>query len=84
MDNLTHLNNANPAFIDAMNQQYLTDPASVDSDWQLFFKGYELSAQQNGSGGSGDNSNAPIGCYYYPPYNKYMYNILPTTKKKCE
>ncbi len=53
MDNLTHLNNANPAFIDAMYQQYLTDPASVDSDWQLFFKGYELSAQQNGSGGSG-------------------------------
>ena len=32
MDDLTHLNNANPAFVDNLYQQYLSDPTTVDKE----------------------------------------------------
>ena len=45
MNDLTHLNNANPAYIDSLYQQYLENPANVDTEWQLFFKGYDLASE---------------------------------------
>ncbi|MBE7177435.1 MAG: 2-oxoglutarate dehydrogenase E1 component [Mucilaginibacter polytrichastri] len=47
MDNLTYLSNATPAYIDALYQQYKSDPSSVDSSWQKFFEGFDFG--QNGA-----------------------------------
>ncbi|MBL8003252.1 MAG: 2-oxoglutarate dehydrogenase E1 component [Flavobacteriales bacterium] len=42
MDKHSYLSNADPAALDAVYQQYLTDPASVDPGWARFFEGFEL------------------------------------------
>jgi 2-oxoglutarate dehydrogenase E1 component len=57
MSDFSHVFNAHPSFIDAMYQQYQDDPSSVQSDWRLFFEGFDfasLSANGNGS------TSAPI------------------------
>ena len=45
------LHNADPAAIDDLYQEFCRDPQAVDSEWQLFFKGFELGAVQDGEGG---------------------------------
>lgn len=42
MDKHSYLSNADPAALDALYQQYLQDPTSVDSGWARFFEGFEL------------------------------------------
>ncbi len=50
MSDYSHIFNAHPSFIDAMYQQYVDDPASVQQDWRLFFEGFDFAAgSQNGS-----------------------------------
>ena len=49
MDALTYLNNSNPAYIDKLYQQFLTDPTSLDEKWHSFFQGYQLASATNGS-----------------------------------
>lgn len=43
MDKFSYLDNANPAYVESMYEQYLADPASVDAKWGQFFEGYEFS-----------------------------------------
>jgi 2-oxoglutarate dehydrogenase E1 component len=57
MDPLAFLSQAEPQALDALYRQYLADPQSVDSSWQLFFKGFDLALEQygeNGRKGGGD------------------------------
>ena len=42
MDPLDFISQAEPNALDALYQQYCSDPESVDSSWQLFFKGFDL------------------------------------------
>ncbi len=54
MSDFSHVFNAHPSFIDAMYQQYQDDPTSVQSDWRLFFEGFDFASQSaNGNGSSG-------------------------------
>jgi len=39
------INSWNPEYIDAMYQQWLNDPNSVDAGWQQFFRGFDLGAR---------------------------------------
>lgn len=41
-DNLTYLGNAHTETIDALYQQYKTDPESVDFGWRKFFEGFDF------------------------------------------
>jgi len=43
MDNLSYLNNADPAIIDSLYESYKKDPESVDFGWRKFFEGFEFS-----------------------------------------
>ena len=49
MDNFTYLNNANPAFLDDLYEQYKENPDSVDASWQGFFKGYDFAQHGDAS-----------------------------------
>ena len=42
MDPLDFISQAEPNALDALYQQYCSDPESVDASWQLFFKGFDL------------------------------------------
>ena len=43
MDNLSYLNNADPAIIESLYESYKKDPESVDFGWRKFFEGFEFS-----------------------------------------
>ncbi len=51
MATLEFINRVNADYVDALYHQYLEDPQSVDSTWQLFFAGFEA-ARGNGAGGA--------------------------------
>jgi len=42
MDKFTYLGNADPATIEDLYRQYLSDPLSIDKGWQKFFEGFEF------------------------------------------
>lgn len=42
MDKHSYLSNGDTSALDAIYQQYLSDPASVDAGWARFFEGFEL------------------------------------------
>jgi len=42
MDKYSYLSNADPASIEALYQQYLNDPQSVDLSWKEFFEGFDF------------------------------------------
>src|SRR5262249_37348876 len=46
--NLDFINRANADYVDALYQQFLRDPTSVDTAWALFFAGFEA-ARGNGA-----------------------------------
>ncbi|MBU2553791.1 MAG: 2-oxoglutarate dehydrogenase E1 component [Bacteroidetes bacterium] len=46
MDNYSFVNHPDPAVIESLYQQYLSDPKSVDSSWQAFFAGFDLAQKQ--------------------------------------
>mgnify|MGYP000898301201 CR=1 FL=1 len=48
MDKYTYLGNADPAVIEAMYEQFCSDPESVDLSWRKFFEGFEFSRQRYG------------------------------------
>jgi 2-oxoglutarate dehydrogenase E1 component len=43
MEKFSYLGNADPQAIESLYQQYLSDPESISSDWQNFFRGFEFS-----------------------------------------
>ena len=40
MDKFSYLSNVNSAWLDSLYQQYLQDPASVETGWARFFEGF--------------------------------------------
>lgn len=54
VDNLSFLSNAEPAALESLYQQFLTEPASLDPSWQHFFGGFDL-AQRYGAAQNGQN-----------------------------
>ncbi len=47
MDHFSYISNADVSAIDALHQQYLLDPESVDFGWKKFFEGFTLGSNQN-------------------------------------
>jgi 2-oxoglutarate dehydrogenase E1 component len=43
MNDFSAVFNAHPQYIDALYQSWKSDPASVEQDWQVFFKGFDFS-----------------------------------------
>lgn len=58
MSDFSAVNNAHPQYIESLYRSWQTDPQSVESDWQAFFKGFDFAASSvNGQGAaSGDGS----------------------------
>jgi len=46
MDNYSFVNHPDPAVIESLYQQYLSDPKTVDSSWQAFFAGFDLAQKK--------------------------------------
>ncbi|MGB0167307.1 MAG: 2-oxoglutarate dehydrogenase E1 subunit family protein, partial [Luteibaculum sp.] len=57
MDSFSFLSNADPEAIEHLYTQYKNDPASIDSSWHAFFKGFELA--QTNFGESAGSSEMP-------------------------
>ncbi|MBF0289064.1 MAG: 2-oxoglutarate dehydrogenase E1 component [SAR324 cluster bacterium] len=54
MDNYSYMSNADVTVIEDMYRQYQADPASVDTSWQQFFKGFDFSREQYAEESEGD------------------------------
>ncbi len=51
--------NAHPQYIETLYRSWLADPNSVESDWSLFFKGFDFAVSSaNGDGASAAGSSA--------------------------
>jgi 2-oxoglutarate dehydrogenase E1 component len=64
MDQYSYIANSEAAYIDQLYQSYKQDPASVDTSWQQFFKGFEFSLTYgehtaNGNGTSANGASPP-------------------------
>lgn len=46
MDNYSYLGNADPKAIEALYQQYLSEPSSVEEGWKKFFEGFDFAQEQ--------------------------------------
>jgi len=53
MDKLSYIFNAEPAYIDSIYAQYTQDPESIDTDWRLFFEGFEFHTGNGDVSGGG-------------------------------
>lgn len=53
MDKYSYLSNVDSAWLDDLYQQYLKDPASVETGWARFFEGFEFAKSLDGSAASG-------------------------------
>jgi len=47
MQKQSYLSNADPAYIEQLYEQYLSNPALVDFGWQKFFEGFDLGTGKN-------------------------------------
>ncbi|MFT6872006.1 MAG: 2-oxoglutarate dehydrogenase E1 component [Roseivirga sp.] len=66
MDNYTYLSNADPKAVEALYQQFKSDPQSVDEGWKKFFEGFEFAQEQfpmlpNGQGATSTSTSGGIG-----------------------
>jgi 2-oxoglutarate dehydrogenase E1 component len=52
MNTLSYIFNADSAYIDTIYHQFQADPESVDSDWRLFFEGFEFGSSDSTDGGT--------------------------------
>ena len=50
-ESFSYISNANPSYIDQLYQSYISDPESVDREWQKFFEGFEFSRANFGEDG---------------------------------
>ncbi|HNE28409.1 MAG TPA: 2-oxoglutarate dehydrogenase E1 component, partial [Saprospiraceae bacterium] len=62
MKDLSAVFNAHPQYIDTLYHNWLNNPDSVETDWQVFFKGFDfaLSAANGSSTGSGGSNEADL------------------------
>src|SRR4030095_16688197 len=42
MDNFSYISNAEPSYVEALYQQFKSDPSSVDPEWKKFFEGFDF------------------------------------------
>jgi len=66
MDNYTYLSNADPKAVEALYQQFKSDPLSIDEGWKKFFEGFEFAQEQfpmlpNGQGAISTSTSVGIG-----------------------
>ena len=66
MDNYTYLSNADPKAVEALYQQFKSDPLSIDEGWKKFFEGFEFAQEQfpmlpNGQGAKSTSTSGGIG-----------------------
>lgn len=61
MDQYSYIANSDAAYIDQLYQSYKQDPASVDSSWQQFFKGFDFSLTYGEKTGSANGNGATNG-----------------------
>ncbi len=57
----SYINNAHPAFIEALYNDYQTDAASVDADWRKFFEGFDFAVGSTNGNGNGHAATATNG-----------------------
>ncbi|MEO8066560.1 MAG: 2-oxoglutarate dehydrogenase E1 component [Flavobacteriales bacterium] len=50
MDKYSYLSNVDSAWLDDLYQQYLNDPASVETGWARFFEGFDFAKSLDGDG----------------------------------
>jgi 2-oxoglutarate dehydrogenase E1 component len=58
MDKYSYLSNVDSAWLDDLYQQYLKDPASVETGWARFFEGFEFAKALHESPSEGTSSSA--------------------------
>ena len=64
------LNSANSDYIDALYEQYLADPASVDSEWTTFFRGFDFGfrrSEEEEEAAEGTSATTPESVRVAPP-----------------
>jgi 2-oxoglutarate dehydrogenase E1 component len=59
MDKYSYLSNVDSAWLDELHQQYLKDPASVETGWARFFEGFEFARALEGGSLEGEAPAAP-------------------------
>ncbi|MBK9177334.1 MAG: 2-oxoglutarate dehydrogenase E1 component [Flavobacteriales bacterium] len=59
MDKLSYLSNVDSAWLDDLYQQYLKDPASVETGWARFFEGFEFARALEGGSIESETPAAP-------------------------
>ncbi|MBK8225980.1 MAG: 2-oxoglutarate dehydrogenase E1 component [Flavobacteriales bacterium] len=59
MDKLSYLSNVDSAWLDDLYQNYLKDPASVETGWARFFEGFEFARALEGGSIEGGAPAAP-------------------------
>ncbi|HND87219.1 MAG TPA: 2-oxoglutarate dehydrogenase E1 component, partial [Saprospiraceae bacterium] len=60
MKDISAVFNAHPQYIETMYRSWLADPGSVESDWQVFFRGFDFAAQ-HAAGPADATAAAPVG-----------------------
>ncbi|HZG00432.1 MAG TPA: thiamine pyrophosphate-dependent enzyme, partial [Chitinophagales bacterium] len=61
METFTYINNAHPAYIEALYQDFKENPGSVDTDWKKFFEGFDFAmATHNGNGHAAESTDALV------------------------
>lgn len=57
MDDFSIISNAHPDYIDNLYKDYLKDPNSVEKEWSIFFKGYDLANKYSDSNPNHSNES---------------------------
>lgn len=52
MNNFSYISNAEPAYIEALYQDFKKDPAAVDAEWKKFFEGFDFAVINFSSNGN--------------------------------
>src|SRR4030095_13546295 len=62
MDNFSYISNAEPSYVEALYQQFKSDPSSVDPEWKKFFEGFDFAVShltENGFQHNGNQAQLP-------------------------
>lgn len=60
MKDFSAVSNAHPQYIDSMYRSWLSDPASVESDWHAFFKGFDFALNSANGAGTPQESHSDL------------------------
>ncbi len=58
MKDLSAVFNAHPQYIESLYQSWLSDPKSVETDWAIFFKGFDFALSAAGGNGAANGAGA--------------------------